>query len=117
MGDDVNLKGKLVAWINNRTLHTVAAGGFVSDPTGMPYNNLVIFPIGQAFTPSVEVIANSLAGTDRWYGGWISGSPPRFGYCQKAICGPLVPLEATGDPTASFNEGVAAGAAKALEAK
>ena len=96
-GGDVNLKGTLVRWVQNRTLNLTQGAPLVEDPTAMPYSNLAAFPVNQAFTPSVEVTGNSLLGSDHWYGGWISGSPPKFGYCPAAACGPLRPIEAGQD--------------------
>lgn len=105
-GGDVNLKGTWIGWVQNRTLHLTHGAPLVEDPTAMPYTNLAAFPVNQAFTPSVEVRGNSLLGSDHWYGGWITGTPPVFGYCPVAACGPLVPIEAGGLTQAQLDKAV-----------
>jgi hypothetical protein len=92
MVNDVNLKGTPIEPVNNRKTTLTSAAGFTEDPTAAPYNNLRVLPAGTVFTVDWIVQGNTLAGTDRWYGGWATG-PAQFGYVISANCGPLVPIE------------------------
>jgi hypothetical protein len=94
-GDDMNLKGRNPEPIHNRTT-TIAKGGvLVADPTAMPFNNIHTMQEGMPFTPQWRVTGNTILGTDRWLGGWVFTTPPKFGYISEALLGdnPLVPLE------------------------
>lgn len=98
MVNDVNLKGTPLEPLNNRKTTLIADAGLTEDPTVMPYNNLRVLPAGTPFTVDWIVQGNTLAGTDRWYGGWVVAQPPtypnpQFGYIISANCGPLVPIE------------------------
>ena len=121
LGDDMTLKGRAIQPMteSSKRLATtiISPGGanVVRDPTAQPYDVVGNLAAGKTVQVDWQVKANLIGGSDIWYGFWWWSNPPEFTYVPAVNCGPLVATG--GDPTAAFNDGVAAAAAKAQEAR
>lgn len=110
------LKGTFIEGIWNRRATTLGPTQFLADPTDNSGGVLAQFAAGRAFDPAFVVAGVTLAGSNRWYGGWgQTAKGLEFGYLHGSALGPMVPRETVGGITQAQLD--AAVAKAAMDAK